>query len=276
MIVVCNNNFTSSILRGEHIAEALKVRCHFADIGGQRGDVVLFVKESDRGLVEDAKERNNMVIYDPLDWFCYRDRTVDFGELVDVVIVYNQPSVEFYAPIFPKARFALIPHQWDYRITGTAPQDYFRPAYIGKGFNKPEFWKGMAVCNSAQFLQAAPLFNFHLALQKRDAKSALLKPNTKVSIAAAVGANTVTYPDPGAVELLGEDYPYYAGENPQETIKKAQREFGSSWWRQARERMRQVRERTSLQAVAALYRRLADRDLGWLLDPIKAANRIPA
>jgi len=274
MIFVLNNNFTSSILRGEHIAAALKTRCYFGDLCGTRNDKVVIVKEADRGLVEDAKERSNQVIYDVIDYYCYKDRTCAFADLVDVLIVPHKACVDFYREHFPNAAMKIIPHQWDYRITGRAPQDYCRTAYIGKGFNKPDFWAGEAVCNSAQFLQAAPLFNLHIALQPRHAKAVLLKPSTKISTAAAVGANAVTWDDPGAVELLGSDYPYIVriGEEPHEAIRMAQRDFGSRRWKDARDRMRSVRESTSLEAVAALYRQLAD----GAIDGQKTANRMAA
>ena len=266
MIFVLNNSFTSSILRGEHIAAALKTRCYFGDLCGTRNDKVVIVKEADRGLVEDAKEHSNQIIYDVIDFYA-KDRVCPFADLVDVLIVPNKACIAFYRQHFPKAAMAVIPHQWDYRITGSAPQDYCRVGYIGKGFNKPAFWNGLAATNSAQFLQAAPMLNLHIALQKRDGRAGPLKPSTKISTAAAVGANVVTWDDPGAVELLGSDYPYMVrdGEDAPEAIHNAQKSFGSSVWKRARERMRDVKEKTSLDAVVKLYRRLDEGDSAMLL-----------
>lgn len=277
MIFVCSNSFTSAVLRGEHIAAALKTRCYFGDLCGTRNDRIVIVKEADRGLVEDAKERNNQIIYDVIDLFCYKERTCPFADLVDILIVPNRPCISFYKQHFPKARYAVIPHQWDYRISGKAPQDYCRTAYIGKGFNRPDYWSGTAITTSAEFLQAAPMFNLHLAFQKRDGKAGLLKPSTKISTAAAVGANVVTWDDPGAMELLGWDYPYMVTEtwNPADAIQYAQKTFGSPVWKRGLERMRDVRDKTSLAAVVPLYKRLADGDETLLADP-KPANRIAA
>lgn len=278
MIFCVNNEFTSSILRGNHIADALGLRCHFADFGGVRRDRVVFVKESDRGLVEDAKERGNVVIYDPLDRFCYKDKTVDFGDLVDIVIVPNRQCADFYAPVFQKARYALIPHQWDARLTASAPQDKCRPGYIGKPFNCIEEWRGDRVTVSPEMLAAAPLFNLHLSVNQRDAKSVLLKPATKIATASAVLANVVSRRDPSALELLGDDYPYLIGatESTTDAIRRARLDFGSATWRRSRDTMRLVRERLSIDAIASLYKRLADGDESMLFDSAKSANRIAA
>lgn len=265
MLFVVNNSFTSSQLRGEHLAAALGVRCHFGDVGGVRDDVIVFVKDSDRGLVEDAKERRNRIVYDPLDQFCYKDRTVTFGDLVDVVLVPNREAAEFYAPTFPKAKYAIVPHQWDARITASAPQDKMRPGYIGKPFNCPPDWRGDRVTLSPEMLAAAPLFNLHLSCNQRNDKSASLKPATKIATAAAVLANVVSYPDPSATELLGDDYPYLveAAETASDVVRRAYREFGGPRWRLARDKMRAVRERLSIKAIAELYKRLDDES--WLI-----------
>ena len=255
MLFVVSNDFTSSQLRGYHVAEALGVKCLFADLGGARNQTVVFVKDADRGLVEDAKDRNNRVVLDVIDLYCKEDRSVPFEDLVDVAIVPNSASIEFYKQRFKNADFRVIPHQWDARIKGTARQDFCRTAYIGKHFNKPSWWGGMSVENSGQFLQAAPMFNLHLGLNQRTERMALLKPSTKVVTAAAVLANVVTYKDPGAVELLGWDYPFYVhdGMEVNEAIVYAQKNFGGGFWKQAREKMKEVKEKTSLEAVCKLY-----------------------
>lgn len=261
MIFVVNNGFTSAILRGDHIATTLGVPCKFSELGNERNGVVVFVKEADRGLALDAKDRGNRIVYDPIDLHCYKERVCPFADIVDVLIVPNSACREFYRPLYPKASFAVIPHQWDYRISGMAPRTELRTGYIGKGFNCPQEWTGAKVTNSPDMLAAASRFNLHIALNQRIEKHILLKPATKVSTAAAVGANAVTYADPSAVELLGSDYPYLVQDDPRETILEAQRSFGSVTWKRALDRMRQVKQWTSLEAVAALFARLQEGEL---------------
>lgn len=266
MIFVVNNDLFTGVLRGEHIASELGAKCLFADLGGARNQTAVFVKEADRGLVLDARDRNCRVVLDVIDFFCYKQlgskkqRECPFGDLVDVLIVPNRACITWYAERFPKASYAVIPHQWDYRIQGSARQYRYAPGYIGRDFNLavPPEWGGANVFESAHHLEAAPMFNLHLCLQRRDEKIALLKPATKVATAAAVGANALTYRDPSAVELLGPDYPFYVDSDPMAAIRMAKESFGGSDWKRGRERMKEVRERTSLKAIAALYRRLED------------------
>lgn len=267
MIFVVNNDFTSSVLRGNHVAEATGSKLLFQDIGGASKQNIVFVKEADRGLVMDAKDRGNRIIFDVIDLFCYKQRTCPFGDLVDVLIVPNRACIAWYAEHFPVARYAVIPHQWDYRIKGLAQQTRYAPGYIGKGFNftVPDF-DGAKVFLSAQHLEAVPEFNLHLALQRRDERIALLKPATKVSTAAAVLANALTYRDPSAVELLGDDYPFYVDGEPMAAIRMARESFGTATWKKGRDMMKDVKERTSLEAIAALYKRLDDRDESMLID----------
>lgn len=267
MIFVVNNDFTSSVLRGNHIAQATGSKLLFQDIGGMSKQSVVFVKEADRGLVLDAWDRGNRIIFDVIDLFCYKQRTCPFADLVDVLIVPNRACIAWYAERFPGARYAVIPHQWDYRIKGTAQQSRYAPGYIGNRFNftVPDF-DGAKVFLPAQHLEAVPQFNLHLALQRRDERIALLKPATKVSTAAAVLANALTYRDPSAVELLGDDYPFYVDGDPMAAIRMARESFGSATWKKGRDMMKDVKERTSLASIASLYKRLGDGDESMLID----------
>jgi hypothetical protein len=268
VIFVVNNDNVSSILRGNHVAEALGVPLCFADLGGARDEDVVFVKEADRGLVLDAVDRGNRIILDVIDLHCYKQRICPFADLVEVLIVPNRACIDYYAKLYPIARFAVIPHQWDHRIHGTAQQYRFTPAYIGKSFNLPlsQDWGGTNVFDSSQHLMAASKFNLHLCLQRRDGLHALLKPATKVSTAAAVLANVLTYRDPSAVELLGVEYPFYVDRDETLAIRMVREAFGGKDWKRGREMMKEVREKTSLQAIAGLYRRLASNDPAMLIE----------
>lgn len=267
MIFVVSNFAISSVLRGEHIAEELGAKLLFADIGGVRNTDVVFVKEADRGLVHDAKDRGNRIVYDVIDFYCYKNRSASFEDLVDVLIVPNRACIAWYASRFPNARYCVIPHQWDHRIKGLAQQARYAPGYIGKGFNFtiPD-WDGAKVFRSEEQLEAVPKFNLHLSLQSRDERIALLKPATKVSTAAAVLANALTYRDPSAVELLGDDYPFYVDGDPMAANRMARESFGTATWKKGRDMMKDVKERTSLASIAALYRRLGDGDESVLID----------
>jgi hypothetical protein len=214
------------------------------------------VKDARRDLVLEAKARGNEVIFDPVDLHCYDGRKCPFADLVDTLIVPNRACEAYYRPLYPKAGFAVIPHQWDHRLKVQAPQDTLRAAYIGNPFNRPKEWTGERVTDLEKMLDAAPRYNLHIGLNQRQETHILLKPSLKVSTAAAVGANVVSYPDPGVLELVGTDYPFLVRDDPAEAILEAEASFGSVAWRRGLATMGDVRQRTSIEAVAALYERL--------------------
>jgi hypothetical protein len=101
-------------------------------------------------------------------------------------------------------------------------------------------------------------FNCHLSLRK-PGREMLYKPNCKVSTAAACEANLITTRDASTVELLGEDYPYYCEptrESVQAAVERARSSFGSADWDRGLERMRAVRELTSMDRVLDEYESL--------------------
>lgn len=253
MIIVKGTLRAAGVVRGDHIAAALGVPCYFNDLRGCQRNTVVFVKKAFPRLVKEAKARDNTVVYDILDNFCYKPR--DLPEDAEVVIVPNDKAAQFYRNIFLSARFVIIPHQWDYRITRAAPQDEFRPGYVGSTFNLTADFPVERVTDEDQWLTALPRFNLHISAHKRD-HAAILKPATKVANAAAVGANIVTYPDPSVTELLGVDYPYYIGDDPMAAFEHARETFGTDVWEYGLAKMGAVKERTSLANVARCYKEL--------------------
>lgn len=258
MLFVKPNEVPSSLLRGDHIAAALGCRCLLGSIGDTKDDVVI-IKQAKSSLVKEAKYRGCRIIYDVLDWLCYASRSSsrmqDWYELVDVVIIPNRACEIGYRKLFPNAKFALIPHQWDYRITGYAQQDRFVPGYIGKAFNCHEKLDVDYVTEFDDMVESMANYNCHLSMVAPD----LLwrwKPATKIASASAVGANILAMPDPSARELLPDDYPYWIGESPHEALEYARGTFGTSTWKRGLEMMAAVRERTSLESIAALYKEL--------------------
>lgn len=257
MIFVTTYPVLSSDLRGKHIADELGCKVLDKSIGDARGETVVIVKDAADTLVARAKDRGNRIVYDPLDQYCAKGRPCSFRpELADVVIVPNATAAKFYPLLgFKKAEFAVIPHQWDPRITGEAPQDRVRAAYIGNHFNCPPWWDGDRRTDMLELPEFAK-YNLHLSLNQRDPLHIVHKPALKVASAAAVGANVVAYRDPAALELLGDDYPFYVDDDPKAAIRMAREAFGTPAWDRGREIMKKVKEKTSVQAVAALYRQL--------------------
>ncbi len=110
--------------------------------------------------------------------------------------------------------------------------------------------RGVAFIDSHPLRHAAR-FNCHLSLCARGSAE-LYQPGAEVANAAACGAVLVTTRDAAAVELLGEDYPFYcAGDRGavEEALARARRLRGGKEWGAALARLREVRARTSLDAV---------------------------
>lgn len=256
MIFVKYTETLSQTLRGDNIAKALGCPSLLNTHGGAKGDVVVFVKWYVDDVLKRAKDDGNLIVLDPIDYFGNPNLGMPGNrELVDVVIAYNTASFKFYKRAFPNAVCTIIPHQWDERLTGQCPQDRFRPGYIGAQINVPTFWTGDCVIDEEQPIERAVLYNCHLSLNRRTPSKIMLKPATKIATAAAVGAVALAYKDPSALELLGEDYPFWVVDNPEESVTYAESRFLEPDWRKAREMMRRVRERTSMNAICDLYRK---------------------
>jgi hypothetical protein len=101
-------------------------------------------------------------------------------------------------------------------------------------------------------LAAMPRFNCHVS-QRSTKLDSLRKPATKVANASAVGAVIVTTPDSSSRYLLGAEYPFYVHGTILDALFSTKKRFGSAAWDEAREIMRGVKERTSLEAVCKLY-----------------------
>lgn len=213
---------------------------------------VVFVKSFDG--IEQAKRDGCLVCLDPVDYYCYGDGR-EFRPIpeVDLLVVPNKACAGTYRGLFPNADFLIVPHQWDDRITGQCEHDAFRAAYIGRKFNLTEHLAVDMVTDEADQLAALPRYNCHVSHRSWDA-AVWRKPATKVASAAAVGAVVVTTPDMSSKYLLGEEYPFYAPGTLFDGLYRAKKAFGTQQWAEAREIMAGVRERTSLAAVADLYR----------------------
>ena len=218
----------------------------------ERGEWIVFVKTLDG--IEEAKAAGAMIAVDPVDLWCYPGRNNnDTWPEVDLVIVPNSMCRKFYNRIFTNADYLLVPHQWDKRITGTAKQDVFRPGYIGRTFNLNEQLNIDMVTEPDEQLDAMSRFNCHVA-EHASIEQQRLKPATKVASAAAVGANIVTHKGSSAVELLGNDYPFYATGTLFDALFKAKKAFGSAAWNYGLEIMADVKEKTSLKSIAERYK----------------------
>lgn len=95
-------------------------------------------------------------------------------------------------------------------------------------------------------------FNCHVALRV-PGPAALYAPGVEVANAAACGAVLVTMRDAAAVELLGDDYPFYCeSDRPsvEASVRRARKSLGKAEWSAALARLKEVAARTELGVVA--------------------------
>ncbi len=250
----------STVMGAHQIAEGLFARgwnaraVYARDLRQLHGGLAVFIKTSRLDHLLAARAHGNRLVLDVQDTVVFK-RRIKNRWLYDALILKNRRQLaDFGRPGRPDR---LIYHQWDPRYTvNRAPRDRLSIAYLGlqRSF---ELWGRLpgVECIDDGYMEAAKGFNCHLSI-RRPGREFLYKPNCKVSTAAACDAALISTRDLTTVELLGEDYPFYCDPEPQSiltAIERARAAFGSHEWHRALERVRAVRESTSLARVLDEY-----------------------
>ncbi len=236
--------------------------------------VVVFVKFFDPAVLERAKDNGNRLVWKTVDVFAHVD--VEYrATAVDMLIKrFRHRTRLFDGAIFPNRRaqkdFSLL---FDRRAVHTALSshadsrwkrncaDEFSLAYIGLKMNVAERFlelDGMHYVETkgeAFFEQARP-FSCHFSVREEGSRSFFYKPNTKLVVAAASGANIVLSKDPAHLETLDPDYPYFTDTDPnsvEQAVAFARETFGGREWREGLDMLADVRDRTSPSRIALGY-----------------------
>ena len=258
----------STVMGGDQIAAGLQDRgwnARSIPVGELRGverGILVFIKTSRLDHLLLARARGNRLVLDVQDTVCFK-RRIKNRWLYDALILKSRRQLADFGR--PDSADCLIYHQWDPRYSvHQAPRDRLALGYLGLSRSLALWGRlpGVEYVDHGYF-EAAKRFNCHLSIRE-PGREFIYKPNCKVSTAAACDANLISTRDDSTVELLGEDYPFYC--EPErgsimDAIERARAAFGGAEWQRGLERMRQVRERTSLSRVLddyeALLRRLA-------------------
>jgi hypothetical protein len=254
----------STVMGAHQIAEGLVARgwdarpIYAREIGSVRNGILVFIKTSRLDHLLRAKARGNRLVLDVQDTVVFK-RWIKNRWLFDSLILKNRRQLADFGR--PDRADRVIYHQWDLRYgPNRAPQDHLVLGYLGLP-RSHDLWGELAgiecVQDDAMFVEA-PRFNCHLSV-RQPGREMLYKPNCKVSTAAACDANLITTRDESTVELLGEEYPYYCEptrESVLAAIERARASFGSPEWQRGLERMRAVRELTSMDRVLDDYESL--------------------
>jgi hypothetical protein len=251
----------STIMGADQIADALRERgveawsVYPRDVKEVRDAILVFIKTSKLPDLMRARLNRNRTVLDVQDTVVFK-RRIKNAWLFDGAIFKNERQLRDFSR--PGWNSRVIYHQWDPRYLPHEVGDgELRVAYLGTERSIPEGWDGMGgvPCHGDDYFRVGLEYNCHVSVRE-PGKDFLYKPNCKVSTAAACGANLITTRDESALEMLGPDYPFYIEptlESLRAGIERARAAIGGPDWQRGLEKMREIRERTSIQRVLDDY-----------------------
>ena len=273
----------SSINRGEEISNHLKSlgydTMYTEGVGVGNGGItyslpndtrdstIVVLKDMHQDEFVMLKNNGNKIIIDVIDCIANGDYTMEQiykWPFMDGLIVPTEQLAVEARILRPDLEVAVLYHHWDkkhlkniehYKNT----EEYkFRLAYIGSPaghFHKDQIENLTAVHEWEKMTSTSPYYTCHYSVRLENDPQFLYKPNTKISVAAAVGANVIHSRDLSLKNLLPDDYPYYTDtdlESVQKMAKYAEETFDSEIWHTGLEMMRELKERTSLERIAGV------------------------
>lgn len=256
---------SSTAIGADQMAPALErlgwtARSVYASEIGEVSDAVLvFVKRADFLDLWRARRRGNRCVLDVQDQIVFR-RWLSHWFLYDGFIFRNRRQLDDYAGWNRRALSRTIYQHWDARYRPhRCRSEGLCTAYLGTERSLPELWgelPGVTFLGGDDWFDRAGEFNAHLSL-RRPGREWRYKPNAKVATAAACDAVLLTTPDCSTTELLGDDYPFYTASPERgavvELLDRAAQAVGGPEWTDALERLRAVREDTTLERTAGRY-----------------------
>jgi hypothetical protein len=225
-----------------------------ADLADVSDAILVFIKTSRWHHLVAARRRRNKLVLDVQDTLAFK-RRIKNAWAYDGVIFRNARALKDFGS--PKRLDRVIRQHWDLRYQPNDVQRReLRIGYFGLE-RSLRLWRRIPGVDyfspggdrfPDDYFRHAAGYNCHVSI-RQSGRESLYKPNNKVSTAAACEANLVTTADESAVELLGADYPYFTEPDLPSVlsaIQKVHDTFGSTTWTAALDRMRLVKEKTSI------------------------------
>jgi hypothetical protein len=244
---------------GHQISEALRSRGYHSetlyarDLARVRDSILVFIKTSKIHHLIAARKRNNLLVLDVMDTVCFK-RRIKSRYLYHGLLFRSTTQRRDFSSA--RALNEVILQQGDPRYRPNQAGAALRIGYFGTE-RSMTLWKqipGVEFFEDDWFTNALR-FNCHLSIRLPH-REILYKPATKVATAAACNAVLITTRDRGAVELLGDDYPYYTDpdrDSVLEAIDHARATFGSDVWVDTLRLMSRIREETTLDRSIERY-----------------------
>lgn len=256
----------SSVMRGRQVAEAIartgretETRIGRSSLRDLRDAVVVAVKNG----VPLSVRRRNRVVFDCIDFdplgaahgmpFCA------------AILAPTRAMASRLRPWVPSSiPIEVVYHHADPRIRPNVVGDAgLRLVYVGESTNSAYLHGEIPELSLLDFRTPAWLdelrnYNAHFSARLDRTKSVVKLANAATSCAMYVGAR-----EPGCVELLGEDYPFFLTDHRdlsavREDLRRFADEVGTPRWRDAAERLEFVRSRLALDRIVEDYLRVVD------------------
>lgn len=274
----------SSINRGEEISEHLQSQGYQSkywdspSLTTQTGtntlpsdikdSIVVYLKFPVDKEYEQVKQNNNKILIDVID--CIGNNDYSLEQIcnlsyfpLDGLIVPTEDLKNKVKILKPELEVEVLYHHWDKKHLQNVDKykndrNEFRLAYIGSPgghFHEEKIDNLTAVYEWEKMTSTSPYYTCHYSVRPKNDSQFLYKPNTKISVAAAVGANAVHSRDNALKKLLPYDYPYFTDsdlESVQKTAKYAEETFGSPIWNEGLEMMKDLKNRTSIERIAGV------------------------
>jgi hypothetical protein len=250
----------STLMAADQIAAALRAQgvdgraIVPAELGAVERAIIVCIKTSRLPHLLAARRRGNLLVLDVQDTVCFKRRLKNRWLFAGMIFKNRRQLADFGSA---RRTDAVLYHQWDPRYTPhRAGERQLAVGYLGLRRSLRQFGRLPGVeCVDDDYFTQAQRFNCHLSLRESE-RDRLYKPGTKVSTAAACHAALITTRDESAREMLGEDYPYYTAADPAsvaDALARARATLGGALWRDALERLGEVRERTRIERIARDY-----------------------
>lgn len=259
----------STAIGAEQMSEGLRAlgvparSVYASELAGIRDSILVFIKRGNWPHLLRARLAGNRCVLDVQDQVVFR-YWISHWPLYDAFIFRNRRQLQDFGRQvrWMGNRWALsrtIYQHWDPRYRPhRVPAGELRVAYLGtaRSLGLRGDLAGVQCLGPDEWFDRASEFNAHLSI-RTTRREWRYKPGAKVVTAAACEAVFLTTPDATSVELLGEDYPFYAAaptaEGVGDLVRKAAAEVDGPLWRDALDRLRAVKADTTLERTAERY-----------------------
>ena len=265
-------NWGSTKMRGRDIAK--KIGCDIVSFKESKGIkykkiVLLKMTNYEKSL---CLTEFNEVVCDMVD-FNREQHNLDTFKRFDYGIFTSVRQMEELRHIFKSPeKCTVIYHHWDERFNNIRVRDGIpspKICYIGQpekcyGKNTNIERHSIDWYDFDEKISLYEQYNVHYVVKPK-AEDDKIQPLTKVATAASLGCPVIVNRSDHNMEILGSDYPYYCDPNDgsvDEVIEKVYNTFGKDEWYQALEKMKEIKEMTSLNVSKRIIKNYLD--LGYL------------